>query len=312
MLDEVNMKKMLFTLFILFNAGTTYSQPKLFSSDWPVWNITEGMHKEQLLDNFNYRMKEYESAIKWFKAGNLEVTFMTLYDFISIQPTKTPVVILGVTDYSNGGDKIIFRKNIKTPTDLKGKKIVLASNTISLWLLHNYLEKHDMSLNDVFIINQSPQLAPLLFREDDSISAVVGWNPNIDKALNESSYVASTSADFPRTIYDLIVARKDFVDKNPDVVEMFLTGYYASIQSDSIIDKTAATLSISGAEYRSWLNDAKIFPSRNAANDEKQYLLKSANRTLKFLTTVPNSLQHTETKNRFKNRVLDIEKMIQF
>ena len=306
------MKKVLFTLFILFNAGNTYSQPKFFSSDWPVWSITEGMHQEQLLDNFSYRMTTYESTIKWFKAGNLDVTFMTLYDFISIQPTKKPVVILGVTDYSNGGDKIIFRKNIKTPADLKGKKVVLASNTISLWLLHNYLEKHGMSLNDISIINQSPQLAPLLFREDDSISAVVGWNPNIDKALNGNSYIASTSADFPRTIYDLIVARKDFAEKNPEALEMFLTDYYESTQSDAIVDITAVTLSISGDEYRSWLSDAKIFPSRKAANDEKQHLQKSASRTIKFLTVAPNSLQHPETKSRFKHRVIDIEKMIHF
>lgn len=306
------MKKALFAFFILFNAGATYSEPKLFSSDWPVWNLTEGMYKEQLLDSFDYRIKKYESAIKWFKAGNLDVTFMTLYDFISIQPTKSPVVILGVTDYSNGGDKIIFRKNIKTPADLKGKKVVLATNTVSLWLLHSYLEKHGMSINDVSVINQAPQLAPLLFREDDSISAVVGWNPHIDNALNESSYIVSTSADFPRAIYDLIVAKKDFVDKNPELVETFLMNYYASIQSDSIIDKTAASLSVSGAEYRSWLNDAKIFASQKTANAEKQYLLNSANRTTKFLTTAPSSLQHPETKSKFRSRVLDIENMVHF
>ena len=124
--------------------------------------------------------------------------------------------------------------------------------------------------------------------------------------------MASTSADFPRAIYDLIVAKKDFVDKNPVVIEKFLANYYASIQSDSIIDKTAATLSVSGDEYRFWLNDAKIFPSQNAANDEKQYLQKSANKIIKFLTTAPDSLQHPETKSRFKNRALDVESMIRF
>lgn len=297
---------------MIFNSGIAYSNPKLFSSDWPVWNITEGMYKERLLEGFNYRLKKYESTLKWFKAGNLEVTFMTLYDFISIHPTKEPVVILGVTDYSHGGDKIILRKNIKKPTDLKGKKIVLASNTVSLWFLHNYLDKYGMSLNDVVIINQSPQLAPLLFREDASISAVVGWNPNIDDALNKNSYVANTSADFPRAIYDLIVAKKDFVDKSPDVVEKFLTDYYAGIHSDSIIDKTAETLSISGKEYRLWLKDAKIFSSRSDANNEQQHLHKSGNKIIKFLTKAPKSLQHLKTKKIFKRRNLDIEKVIYF
>ncbi len=69
-----------------------------------------------------------------------------------------------------------------------------------------------MNLNDVVIVNQSTNLAPLQFKEDQSFSAVIGWNPTIDNALSEDSYVASTSADFPRAIYDLVVAKKDFVE----------------------------------------------------------------------------------------------------
>ena len=119
------------TLILLFSSVVTHAEPKLLSSDWPVWNLTEGMHENELLDDFSYQTKEYETTLKWFWAGNVEVTFMTLYDFISIQPTKTPTVILGVTDYSSGGDKIIFRNDIKKPCDLKGKKVLLAS-TLSL------------------------------------------------------------------------------------------------------------------------------------------------------------------------------------
>ncbi len=306
------MKNTLLTICLLISAGLTNAEPKLFSSDWPVWNLTEGMHQEQLLDGFDYHMKDYETTLRWFKAGNLDITFMTLYDFISIQPTKAPVTILGVTDYSNGGDKIILRKNIKTPSDLKGKKVVLASNTISLWLLYNYLDKYGMSLNDVIIINKSANLAPLLFKEDKQISAVVGWNPNIDNALDESSYIASTSADFPRVIYDLIVAKRDFVTNNKKEAEQFLSNYYTSVQSDSVIDKTAETLSVSGAEYRLWLSDAKIFPSRKEATNEKPHLTSAANRTVEFLTTAPTSIQHSETKKRFKSRALNIESMIKF
>ena len=85
--------------------------------------------------NFNYRNTKYATCLRWFKAGNLDITFMTLYDFISIQPTKLPSAIIGVTDYSNGGDKIIVRNSIKKAADLRRKKILLPTDTISLWLL---------------------------------------------------------------------------------------------------------------------------------------------------------------------------------
>lgn len=297
---------------ILLLPPITNAEPKLFSSDWPVWNITEGMNENHLLDDFSYQEKEYESTLKWFKAGNLEVTFMTLYDFISIQPTKDPTIILGVTDYSHGGDKIILRKEIKQPTDLIGKKILLASNTISLWLLHNYLNQNGMSLDDVIIINENPDLAPLHFKEDKSFAAIVGWNPTINAALSEDSYIASTSGDFPRVIYDLIVAKKDFVDKNPILVEKFLNSYFDSILNPSVLEKTAENLSVSVAEYKSWLEDAYIFSSRQSANAEYKHLLENAEKILNFLTNAPKSIHHQDTLNNFKQRSIELKPMINF
>ena len=134
------MKILRYLLIFIMIPTLGHTNPKLFSSDWPVWNLTDGMHKNGLLKGFDYRMTKYTTCLRWFKAGNLDVTFMTLFDFISIQPTQLPSVIIGVTDYSNGGDKIIVRNSIRNAADLKGKKILLPSDTISLWLLHNYLK----------------------------------------------------------------------------------------------------------------------------------------------------------------------------
>lgn len=216
------MKNLICLSVILLAPVLGHAEPTLVSSDWPVWNLSEGMHKSGLLNSFDYRMEEYETCLRWFGAGNIDITFMTLYDYISIQPTKVPTVILGVTDYSSGGDKLIVRKSIKNPNDLRNKKILLPTNTISLWLLHNYLEPHGLSIDDVVPVDQNETLAAHQFKEHPSFSAVVGWNPFIKQALNADSYVAATSADFPGVIYDLVVAKKSFVDENPDLVDAFL------------------------------------------------------------------------------------------
>ena len=306
------MKKFIFLLLILLSPVLGHAEPRLFSSDWPVWNLTEGMHKNGLLNSFDYRMEKYEACLKWFKAGNLEITFMTLYDFLSIQPTKVPTVILGVTDYSNGGDKVIVRNSVKTAKDLKSKKILLPSNTISLWLLHNYLEAYGLSIDDVEVVDQKETLAPLQFKEYPSFSAVVGWNPIINEALNADSYIAATSADFPGLIYDLIVAKKSFVDENADLVDAFLSDYYKSIHNDDVINKTAQTLSVTSKEYKSWLEDAYIFPSRISANNQYKKLLDNSNKIIDFLTTAPKSLQNINAKSRFRHRKIDLKTWIYF
>jgi hypothetical protein len=306
------MKKFIFLLLILLSPVLGHAEPKLFSSDWPVWNLTEGMHKNGLLNSFDYRMEKYEICLKWFKAGNLDITFMTLYDFISIQPTKVPTVILGVTDYSNGGDKFIVRNSIKNAKDLKSKKILLSSNTISLWFLHNYLEAHGLRIDDVEVVDQEVTLAPLQFRDSPDFSGVVSWNPAINEALKTDSYIAATSADFPGVIYDLIVAKKSFVDENPDLVKAFLLDYYKSINNEDIINKTAQALSVTVKEYKSWLKDAYIFPTRTSANNQYKKLLDNSHKIIDFLTTAPKSLHNENAKSKFRPRKIDMKKLIYF
>ena len=184
------MKKYLFILIILLCSQVLQAKtkPKLFSSDWPVWYLLQGMQQEHLLDDFDYKNVSYDTCLKWFEAGNLDVTFMTFYDFIALQPTKEPTVILAITDYSYGGDKIILKNTIKTGDKLKNKKIILSSDSISLWLLHNYLQTHQLTLNDVELVNQKTNLAPLQFNSSNEFSAVVGWEPAIDKAITPMSY----------------------------------------------------------------------------------------------------------------------------
>lgn len=306
------MKNLICLSVILLAPVLGHAEPTLVSSDWPVWNLSEGMHKSGLLNSFEYRMEEYETCLRWFGAGNIDITFMTLYDYISIQPTKVPTVILGVTDYSSGGDKLIVRKSIKNPNDLRNKKILLPTNTISLWLLHNYLEPHGLSIDDVVPVDQNETLAAHQFKEHPSFSAVVGWNPFIKQALNADSYVAATSADFPGVIYDLVVAKKSFVDENPDLVDAFLSDYYRSIHNEDIINETAQTLSVTAGEYKSWLEDAHIFPSRISANSQYKKLLDNSIRIIDFLTAAPKSLHDTKAKSRFRHRTIDMKALIHF
>jgi len=305
------MRSWFLILFCLIPINS-YSEPKLFSSDWPVWGLTEGMHKSGLLNKFDYRIEKYDTCLKWFEAGNVDITFMTLYDFISIQPTKDPTVIIGITDYSNGGDKLIVKKTIKTAMDLKDKQILLPSRTISLWLLNNYLKKNDLNIHDVDIRDQNENLGPLQFNESSNYKAVVGWNPIINKALTNKSYIAATSADFPEAIYDLVVAKKSFVDNNPQLVENFLSDYYDSINSEYIISQSAQSFSVSTDEYKSWLKDAFIYPTRAIASKQYKKLFDTSEEIITFLTKPPKSLKNTKTESMFRQRDIDMQSLIYF
>jgi ABC-type nitrate/sulfonate/bicarbonate transport system substrate-binding protein len=80
-------------------------------------------------------------------------------------------------------------KGIKTPLDLKGKKVGLPRNTICEFYFGRFLEIHNMNVRDVSIIDISPQLLSDALA-DGRVDAVAVWQPYaglIEKQLTGSA-----------------------------------------------------------------------------------------------------------------------------
>lgn len=90
----------------------------------------------------------------------------------------------------------------------------------------------------------------------------------------------------------------------------FLQIIIRALGSESVLKKTAESLSVLSDEYRTWLGDAKIYFSRSDSDGDCQNLHDNANRILEFLTTAPNSLHDGETVKKFKQRNLNLDELI--
>src|SRR5208337_2477402 len=60
--------------------------------------------------------------------------------------------LVGLFDWSNGGDGILVRNDIKTGADLKGKTILASSNTPYAFMLLWYLAQNGLTGNDVKVV----------------------------------------------------------------------------------------------------------------------------------------------------------------
>jgi len=135
-------------------------------------------------------------------------------------------------DWSRGGDAIVADNSIKRIEDLKDKRISLALFTPSHWLLEYNLE--NSSLDDV----EQAQIVKNLVGKNASpdaradfvggkVDAAVVWEPDVTEALQKrpNSHILVSSKSAANLIADLMVARDDFIRKNPEVIKDFVEGW---------------------------------------------------------------------------------------
>ena len=131
-------------------------------------------------------------------------------------------------DWSNGGDGIVARNGVKTITDLRGKKIVLAQNSPSEYFVTNMLVYGGVQPSEVtFVYTGDAFQAAAAFNADKSIDAVVTWAPdiyNLSDVKGNKMIVSTGTAN--KLIADVWFARADFANDNMDICEGIVRGIF--------------------------------------------------------------------------------------
>jgi outer membrane protein OmpA-like peptidoglycan-associated protein len=203
-----------------------------------------------------------------------------LYDALKADKRVAPKV-LGLFDWSAGGDGILAKSWVKAPADLKGKTILTSSNTPYAFFLLWYLAQNGLTGNDVKVVwDDDGEKALKLFKQNGEIAAWVSWTPYITDCLDPKSpsYVPDTrlmisSKDANQLIADCYIARADFLQENPKMAQAFVEAMMES--SQEISAKTyadmAAFYKLAGAgDAKTMLDDVHVanYPENKMFFDE--------------------------------------------
>ncbi|HVK76167.1 MAG TPA: phosphate ABC transporter substrate-binding/OmpA family protein [Kofleriaceae bacterium] len=174
-----------------------------------------------------------------FAAGEVHVGWATvdmlplLVEGLKKDPRTMPRVYQQV-DWSNGGDGIVVRDTIKTVSDLRGKKVVLAENSPSHYFLLNALLNGGVQPEEVnMVFTQDAFQAARAFATQKDIAAAVSWAPDIYRIAEKipGNKLLVTTLQANHLIADVWFARADFARDNPDIIEGLVRG---------ILDSTTA------------------------------------------------------------------------
>ena len=190
-------------------------------------------------------------------------------------------------DWSNGGDGIVARNNVKSISDLRDKKVVLAENSPSQYFLLNMLvyggvqPSSNPARSEVeFVYTNDAFEAAAAFNSDKSIDAVVSWAPDI-YTLSERSgnkmIVSTGTAN--KLIADVWFARADFAKDHPDICEGLVRGIFDAMTElntdagkESVAQLMADAFDLPASETMGMLGDAH---STNWAENYQFFLNKN-------------------------------------
>ena len=204
-----------------------------------VWKTPDG--KE-----FRLELRLMDDPVKMqeaFAAGQVQIGWGTL-DMLPlfmerlVDDSGKPLVssamprVMQQVDWSNGGDGIVVRGDIKEVSDLRGKKVVLAQNSPSHYFLLSMLVNAGVQPAEVeYKFTATAFEAAAAFNQDKSLDACVSWAPDIYSVSEiQGNKLLVTSATANRLIADVWFARADFARDNPGICEAIVRGVFDAMQ----------------------------------------------------------------------------------
>jgi NitT/TauT family transport system substrate-binding protein len=172
-----------------------------------------------------------------YAAGNVHIGWATL-DMVPLfmeglrRDSRVMPRIYQQVDWSNGGDGIVVRDDIKTMADLRGKSLVLAQNSPSHFFVLNALINSGVQPAEVeFKFTQDAFQAAAAFNADKSISGCVSWAPDIYNLESvPGNRLIVTTATANKLIADVWFARADFAKDHPDITEGLVRGIFDAME----------------------------------------------------------------------------------
>lgn len=207
----------------------------LFS--WPGYAFWFIAKEKNLVPEIDWDIQIIEDPYQSFgamAAGQLDVTSSTVeYGPIAAEK-KIPIKLVTYTNPSIGTDKIILAPDIKSPTDLKGKKVAVLEGGLTQIYMGIWLENNGVKFDEVQYVNVIM---------DDAVGAMVSgqvaacemWEPFGSKVLANlkgSRVVTSSAEPYWRNtalLGDGMYMAERFMKDKPELAALTMKAYFMAV-----------------------------------------------------------------------------------
>lgn len=220
----------LFTLgCLVMAAGLTGCSPsqkqekiRIVFNPWPGYEFLylaqeKGYFKANGLNIEMVPTASLSDGLRAFMSGKVNAMASTMSEIVkAIVDHNAQITPFLITNYSDGSDVIVAKKELESIQQLKGKPIGLERDSLGAYMLYRALQKEGMQFSDVVQVHAEQSEGQKLL-EKGIIEAFVSYPPASLEIIEDSRYkVIFDSSLIPKEVIDLVVVKteaiKDFQD----------------------------------------------------------------------------------------------------
>ncbi len=172
-----------------------------------------GWWKERGLDVTLKAYPTTQDELKAFRAGEIDLASEMIGSWIDCANRGDNLVILGETDWSHGGDKIVAKEGVSLAAH-RGNVIGVYINNLALQhFLYTYLESTHLTLADFSLVEIADDAKATDLFVAGKVRVMMSYDPIASTMVEKGAgRVLATTADFPGVMPEGFAARRDFVD----------------------------------------------------------------------------------------------------
>lgn len=228
------MRRLFFAIticLILVLAGCTQQQEqkkeplKISLNVWPGYAYAfiakeKGFFEDNGVEVDLMLSEDYSESLGIYSKGKSDAIFEVYSDAIfQVAEQKIPSKVVYVVDYSYSGDVIIGKSELKSVSDLKGKRIGIGGpNSFSHMFVLLALQSNNLTESDVYFVDV-PAEKVLEYLEADKIDAGHTWEPTYSQALAKGYVKIAKAGDYPGSITDVLVFNSGVINSRRSDVQ---------------------------------------------------------------------------------------------
>ena len=171
-----------------------------------------------------------DDNLKHFREGKADLAFGLQSDAMLLAAQGVPLKIVSITDYSNGGDVIISRLDIKAVSSLKGKRVSVDKlYSFNHIFLAELLQLNGLEESDVTVIPLPASAVPEAL-DKGTIDAGQTWEPYQSQAMAKGYRLLASTRDAPGIVTDVLMVKSDVLEKRTEDIRKILKCLFRALQ----------------------------------------------------------------------------------
>lgn len=240
-------------------------------NDWPGFAPLYLAEQLGYYQNSSIKIVDYPSTTEINRAirgGDLQAGAISIDETLLLAETFPEIRVILLVDLSNGADVILGKPQLKTLSDIQGKKVGVENTALGAYLLSRGLDQAGLSVQDIIIVSLGYSEHESAFK-DGEVDAIVTFEPTRSKLIETGANVLFDSSKIPGEIVDVLVVRQDILKTQPKDLEQLVLGWFMALdylknQPESAAQIMAKRGGITPNEFSSSLKLLKFFtPTEN-------------------------------------------------